>query len=1061
MINSLVGAEYLPSVHIDRVVYQNNFNFQKVRITIALYDFAERTWSLNDEFTGYLRTKTSLVSNQQQIADLTSGASFFGEHSPSIISAFGEFTMNEVIIRGRKYTKFKKTLDMVTMRLEQDLSVFCTSEISLQTFKENEDLDLRYSEVEGYSSPLDSLKVLEGGEPVPDSMVFYNERNVPWSGPVHKMPTRSYMGGSEHDILPAADINLVHRTLVGKSKVEYLDDGNMVLAAESFAELNPSRLLDPGEFRMLDSTTPVYQEDYVEDHARNVSNITIVDLENIAVMESPVAEIMYKLDKVLFSKVAQQLNIKNVEINRFPLKKSSFRNRFNMLTTATDYTQPTLIAKSFNNSRKIKNKTLFKTSPRELVSANLQEVTSNPRQKFFNGKNLTKEMLLASRKIGKLEQLNLTLPQNLRAINFIDYDIKTRRQGKSKYQIKLSMEDEHLKFCKNLLQNLLSNSKKIENLHSILVAKNVFDGDKFKNSFLQEFYSQYDIVVDPETGLLEGEFNTPQLKNSYIYKSFEDLLLAERLTTAPGRKTKAASLINSLNLFSSNLETILNTLQYYNQVINNFKRVYDLSDGRGSKKSSPKARKDRSVIEKTITLKKVYERKMIKPVGMNFIATDRFDGMAQVSFDIFNKRAKKEVKKFFPGLINNNSPEVKSLPAFLRNSFSDLEQNRFKDFSPAKFFFGDQEVDTTEINPESFNADFFNTLRVVRATMGTGDEESDPLADDKDVDHFRDSRDFLGTTSKFNLTMRKTLLTNPQKVLKVRRKFKLLDNKILKEKKRKVSLKSFDITMPGNKILKSVEKDPKALPIQIKALSLLKTSMTTFDLNKIDFDPLANPQTQEVFDQNYLNIGKVKILQGFERKNGLLIMSRPIYKEIDPKNAEGLKEKNVLCKVFQRNFENLTIPNETFNIHDKVFFMNNVDRDQINAQQMSGDEPFDGIIGVDEDVQDEESPIGGLNLWDGINQGEALGLSGGQHDFNSSPTDELDTVTITPSVSTIINNSLEGGEFSNTILVQNKDNYATVGFTPLVSDTVEINETIELPVDVSNVPTPNSRGSNY
>jgi len=297
--------------------------------------------------------------------------------------------------------------------------------------------------------------------------------------------------------------------------------------------------------------------------------------------------------------------------------------------------------------------------------------------------------------------------------------------------------------------------------------------------------------------------------------------------------------------------------------------------------------------------------------------------------------------------------------------------------------------------------------------------------------------------------MRKMLFKNPQRVVKLRKKFKLLDNKILKEKKRKISLKSFDITMPDNKILKSAEKAPKAIPMQIKALSLLNTSMTTFDLNKIDFDPVANPQTQEVFDQNYLNIGKVKILQGFERKNGMMLMNKPIYKEIDPKMSESLKEKNVLCKVFQLNFENLTIPNETFKVHDNVFFMNNVDRDQINAQQMNDDSGFDH----DTDSRESDNPIDNFNLSSKTPKGgQTLGLSEGSGDFTSSTN---------PRVTFAINNSLEAGEFSNTILRQNQNNYAAVSFTPLVSETMEASETTNPATGAQGIPSPNSRGSIY
>ena len=65
------------------------------------------------------------------------------------------------------------------------------------------------------------------------------------------------------------------------------------------------------------------------------------------------------------------------------------------------------------------------------------------------------------------------------------------------------------------------------------------------------------------------------------------------------------------------------------------------------------------------------------------------------------------------------------------------------------------------------------------------------------------------------------------------------------------------------------------------------------------------------------------------------MLNKPIYKEISLNLIDTLKEKNVLCRVVQNSFEGLTVSHEFMNIHDKVFVMNNVDRDQINAQQMS------------------------------------------------------------------------------------------------------------------------------
>ena len=133
--------------------------------------------------------------------------------------------------------------------------------------------------------------------------------------------------------------------------------------------------------------------------------------------------------------------------------------------------------------------------------------------------------------------------------------------------------------------------------------------------------------------------------------------------------------------------------------------------------------------------------------------------------------------------INQNSDELSSLPKAVRESFANIEENKFMDFSPAKFFFGNEEVDTTEINPTSFNADFFNTLRVTAAALknneSTESQDNTGPIEQSNLEKYTDSREFLGDQTNFNHLVFKTLLRKPLQVQKIRSKFRFMDNKIL------------------------------------------------------------------------------------------------------------------------------------------------------------------------------------------------------------------------------------------------------------------------------------------
>ena len=687
-------------------------------------------------------------------------------------------------------------------------------------------------------------------------------------------------------------------------------------------------------FNSNPQATSYYQEEFVEDHARNASNTTIVDLENILLSESPVAKIMYQVDKQTLTSITQATNIINIEINRYPMLKSKSVNAFNLSFRTPDFSQPTLIARSNNNHQKVKNKVLYKVSPRKIISVDPKKIKIGSPNMVFDGKQITRDLIASSRKIGKIEQLDLTLPATLRPINFVDYNVRFAKAGSYKYQTKLSIKDEPLLYCQGLLKDLTRNARKLQSLHDVIMMKNVFNGDVFSTQYLQEFYSQYNIAVDPATGFVEGEYNTPELLDSYLVKSFEVLLRAERLI---GTRPRANRLVNSVNLFSTDLERILNTVNYYNSIIDRFKRMYSLSDGKSSEKASSKSRKDRGVIEKVITLKKEYKRELMKPIGINFISMNKSDGLPIINIDLFGQRANIEVKKYFPGVVNKSNKALSFLPENLRSPMANIEENKFMNFSPAKIFFGQKEVDTTEINSESFDSDFFNTLRIVKSAIQNNEstqeqDDFDPAStsNDENLEKYIDSRDFLGDETKFNNAVINILLRKPMLIGKIRKKFKFLDNKILKASKKSISLKTFDLSQPNNIIVQKLKENPRQVPMQLKALSLLKTPMTTFDLDTIDFDPLSNPQTQEVFTQNYLNLGKVEVLEGFEMINGRLSMDRPIYKEIDAKMFNNLKDKNVLCRVVPRTFAGLTTNQETLNIHDKVFVMRSVNRVRTN-----------------------------------------------------------------------------------------------------------------------------------
>ena len=122
---------------------------------------------------------------------------------------------------------------------------------------------------------------------------------------------------------------------------------------------------------------------------------------------------------------------------------------------------------------------------------------------------------------------------------------------------------------------------------------------------------------------------------------------------------------------------------------------------------------------------------------------------------------------------------------------------------------------------------------------------------------------------------------------------------------------------------------------------MLRSESTNFDVNNLQFDPLANPQTDEVIKQNFMNIGKLEYLDGFETVSGIPLLNKPIFKEISLENLQQLQNKNVLCQIKNTNFDNLTIDDsQNFQIFDKTFTLESTEEDQMDigeVQPMSQD----------------------------------------------------------------------------------------------------------------------------
>lgn len=1046
MKDATIGTEYLPNVSIEKIDFQQFDTNNKVIISICMYDHFARTWSANEKFTRYLQASCFIVSNrdiinkinngEETLENIPEGPTVFNTHRlTEQFDAFTEFIVNK---RGKKYRKFKKTFKFNLGR-RKHVSCYGISAINVKDLKDNEGLDLSYAKKLNYMGSLESEKILDDGEVVLKSNLFKDVETLePWGGPVHEHE-EVVMAGSQHSSSP-------HR-LLREEEVENIKINVFQMETGEVPPNNLNRPVLPGNRRRNRRFSAYFQMEPFEDANRNLKNIVVLDMHSLFLQESRLAQLINEADPETSRRVSEMANINSIEVKRTREGEETFLDAFGRRNSLTRSNTTTTIAKSNNNHTKVKRKILYQTSANKKFSVDPKLVRKINKNQIFDGKIISESLLKNSRKIGRVEQLNTSLPNNFRSISVIDYDISSALEGKYKYSLDLSFKDVYYDFCHNFLNQLNKHLHKLDGLYNSLVLKNVYKNDSFDENFLVEFYSQYNIEVNGD-GMVVGEFLTESLKNSFLVKSIQDLFKAEMFLM----RRRSLHYRNALNMFSTDMDKISSLIEHYRKIINLFKIKYDLQDSQGYEKSSSKSRKDRGYIKKTITLSKTYERKRSIPIGVNFISTlGPNDEIPKVNTLQFKARADLEFNKFFNSSVITADEVTDNIPASVRSKFINLHQDKFKMFTPSRIYFGNQEIDTTQINPKSFDSDFFNSIRVVQSVLNSTETNLDheDLAPDnsEDLEQYLDSRDFLGDETNFNTTILRLIKLAPSKILNVRKKFRLLDNKILTAKNSNFSLKTFDLSNETSPLANILQNNLGEIPIQIKALSLLKSPLTKFNLNTINFDPLSNPQTQEVFSQNYLNIGKVEVLEGFRMNNGRYIMKNPIFKEIEFNDIDKYENKNLLCHIVDTNFQGLGADRTGMMIYDRVFLMENSQEDN------------------------PESPIN--------ENTQVMQMS------NTTSTQETDTTEMEVNTDTNYTSDLEGGvmltdssgqpiftsDISNTTVVQNESNNDVISVIPLIRDetavmvsTTVINtppEAAPTSVPVQVAPTIQTGGSSY
>ena len=943
---TIVGKEYLPNVYFENIEYAFLDATLTINFNVTMFDNIERTWSQDDKFIKYLSVAVIVETGTTTIQRMTDGENLFFKRFNDLDSQrkisvpfLDVYEGSGLVVRlsegrRRKYTK-RLSIRIDNISSERIFSLFGCSFIDLETLKQNEEIDI--SHVMGVPSYCGSI----ASEKINAKMfLFKNSDERYYAGPVH-LHEDKFMEGSKHEERPHQVLTLEEFPNTKITEIQYPQIGSLEVEGPN-AILQQAAPSGESFFLPTQISPNNWMADVVRDFDNNINFNVIVDLQRFILDESRTAQTLLQNNAELFSQVTSNADMGNVNVYRSNQSPASFLNRLNMPINQGNYQQREMVAQSHNNRKKVRQKTLYRVDNRQLISVDPQTILEKNKRSFFNGKEITKALINSSQRIGKIDQLNLTLPKNFRPISITDYEIANKKGGEFYYSIEISTKDPVLEFMDNLLKRLLKSFKRLEDFNGFLMMKNAHNGVEYKTEFLVPYYGQYGMVIDPETRRVTS-IDKEELRKNFIFEALESLKFAE---ASLGQQSRSDFVRASFNLFRTTPSKMDAALKYYQNVIDSFKRTYDLEVDKGSKKSSVRsAAGSRSQIQTVIKVKDPVINPVIQKIGYNFFSQTKHEGMFKITRQDFISRANREVSKFFKKAPTTADENIVSLSGEEKQLFVDINRNKYVNFTPTKFFFGSREISTDKIDAESLDVDFFNNFKIVKNAVKDGarslrqsSEESSPfeifknLKDKTEDEKFLDSREFLGSVTKFNRLILSALNAKaPEKIFKIRKSFKFLDKKMLKKEKKPISLDTFDLKLPSSPILQKIKREPADVPIQIKALSLLKSNATTFDVESLGFDPIKNPETNEVVKQNYLNIGKTEMLVGFEKLNGIYDMNRPIWKEITDKNFKDMEDKNVFCRLVKRNYENLDQEDE-FEVFDKTFVLIGTDKDNMSEE---------------------------------------------------------------------------------------------------------------------------------
>jgi len=630
-------------------------------------------------------------------------------------------------------------------------------------------------------------------------------------------------------------------------------------------------------------TSPFSEMFYSVDKNENVNGNFLFDPKNLIIDNMPIASKMFSVNPQEFNNLFNSMNIGTAEIFRVEMKngKQILNDRDNVVVSTHN---------SKGSKFKSKSKFVFENGMKANVTVDeLPEF--NESMTILDANNLSKQDLSEGSEAGSIEEIEIG--NNPRFISFTDKKLGKEEMGEYSHGIRITITNEFDQYVLNKIRRLSM---------AVSTVNGYYMGAVYGNKF-----NKFGRVLTKHAETLERAFNNDN-ETPWI-GPVDDFQAAALLISTSGIDSATTS--RALNPRTATSSSILDVMEKMNQLINDIKEYYDISETENN--FSKTSAKSSANSKKKHTIEHVFSEEMssseINLVGLDYFNKESSSIMRISKKDYF-ARATAEKNKFF-----------KFSPKGLGSKeMSDLNSSMYSYFTPLSIESGGVSTGLTldlnetivetidKIEPEPIDSSSTSPLTGDKKRRGhfrtknkrkmfnrrmnrLGIIMSRPIKREQKPKKFIDAKEIVGPTSDF-IGFEKDFSPSIEEIDEINLKE---NNKILsaidinkKDKSNfKISLKTFSNVPPDLDKIKN-------MPLQLKALFLRNDKSTNFNFE--DSDPFADPKTQRAAEINFTKIRKVEILNGFGSGRGLLSLKDPKWEILTKERFDSL-EGNVLCRL--------------------------------------------------------------------------------------------------------------------------------------------------------------------